>query len=246
MDPNAMPWRAIEASSTSAGPPDEPPEGATSRIPRGAIAAFGIAVLLATGAFALAFGSGASGNVTVDGGARLDGLLSNRPAGGAEASGDSVGVGSSGPVVVEIVGAVSRAGVYELPAGSRVGDLVDAAGGYGPRVDTERSAQALNLAAVLKDGDQIRVPSRDDAEPSGGGGTAGGDGSGTGAPGALVDLNRASSSELDALPGIGPVTAGKIIAAREEAPFATVDDLRTRKLVGEKTFEQLKPLVTVH
>ena len=61
----------------------------------------------------------------------------------------------------------------------------------------------------------------------------------------LVNLNTASESELDALPGIGPVTAGKIIESRSGAPFRNVDELRERGLVGEKTFEKLKPLVSV-
>ena len=244
-----MPWRTIEASSTSGAAPGKLPTDPTPpRVSRGAIALLGGGGLLAVAAFVLAFGSGTSGDVTVTGGAALGGLASGEPNSGVETPGGSVGPDGSALVVVEIVGAITRPGVYELPTGSRVGDLVDAAGGYGPRVDTQRAAASLNLAAVLSDGDQVRVPSRDDATPetAGGGGSGGDGGSGTTGAGPLVDLNRASSTELDALPGIGPVTAGKIIAAREDAPFATVDDLRTRKLVGEKTFQQLKPLVTVH
>ena len=144
-------------------------------------------------------------------------------------------------LVVEIVGAVPAPGVYRLPAGSRVGDLVQLAGGYGPRVDTARAEHELNLAAPLLDGDHLRVPSRDDVAACGPSGSAGSGGTG----GALVDLNRATQSELEELPGVGPATAEKIIGAREEAPFAVVEDLRTRGILGEKTFEKLRDLVTV-
>lgn len=140
-------------------------------------------------------------------------------------------------IAVEIVGAVVRPGLLRVDADTRVGEAIAAAGGFGPRVDATAVAATLDLAAALKDGDRIVVPSRDDPPTA----------SRTGDPpvDGLVDLNSATAPELEALPGIGEVTAAKIIAAREEARFASVDELRSRGIVGEKTFEKLRDLVTV-
>lgn len=244
MDPTSTPWRALE--DTPAPVPAVAESRGPAGVPRSALIMGGSAVLLAAAAFLLAFGSGAGGTV-------VDDIATSSSIGSVAIPATSETVlgsvdGASG-LVVEVVGAVVKPGVYRLPAGARIGDLIDAAGGYGPRVDTDLAGHQLNLAAPLHDGDQVRVPSRDDrvaasARPA----TAGSGGSGGGSSGggsSLVDLNRATATELDALPGIGPVTAAKIIAAREEQPFASVDDLRTRKLVGEKTFANLKGLVTV-
>jgi competence protein ComEA len=240
VDPSTTPWRVLEDPVDQATDPIGKSGAAaanvgSSRMPRSALLTGGLALLLVTGAFALAFGTGSSGTVAVEGGV---------PFASASSSLDPRGTSASGrTVVVEIVGAAGRPGVFRLPTGSRIGDLVAAAGGYGPRVDATRAARDLNLAAPLHDGDQVRVPSRDDAAASTlrpAGSTVPG-----GHPAGPIDLNRATAAELDTLPGIGPVTAAKIIASRDEQPFGVVEDLRTRKLVGEKTFAQLKDLVMV-
>ena len=230
MDPNAAPWRSLETEKPAA----QEQQPSRAGIPLPAIAAAAGAVVLAVAAFFLAMGSG-GGSLVVAGGEPLpsiSGDVALQPAGRSE-------------LVVEIVGAITRPGVYRLPAGTRVGDLVDTAGGYSPRVDVDRASRDLNLAALLADGDQVRVPSRDDAAATFGPGGTGG-GAPVGGSDGLVDLNAATSAELEALPGIGPATAGKIIAAREEQPFTTVDELRSRGVLGEKTFEKVRDLVVVH
>jgi competence protein ComEA len=199
-----------------------------SGVPWLVLAAVGVAI--AIGGLAVAVALGSSGTAVVTG------------PGNALAS-DAADLGS-GELVVDIAGAVVVPGVYHLPAGSRIGDAIHAAGGFSPRVDAERVGAELNLAATLTDGQQVRVPSRDDDQVGSGGG-----GNATGTPGGgtgpLIDLNSATQAELESLPGIGPVTAGKIIASRTEAPFRTVDELRERGLVGEKTFDTVRPLVIV-
>ena len=142
----------------------------------------------------------------------------------------------------------STPGVYRLPPDARVADAIAIAGGYGPRVDARRVALELNLAAPLTDGQHLLVPSRDDVLPGTGGSGTSGTGSSTGGgptTGGLLDLNRGTSAELDSLPGIGPATAAKIISSREADRFVKVEDLRDRKLVGQKTFDGLRDLVTV-
>jgi competence protein ComEA len=238
VDPTAAPWRALEDPADV--PRDAGPPAAGHALSRSTVLIGLGALVLAGAAFLLAFASNAGGTVILDGGEPL--TAAANPS--AEPAGVGAGPSSRAPeLVVEIVGAIDRPGVFRLPAGSRVGDLVDAAGGYGARVDAERASRELNLAALLRDGDQVRVPSRDDKVASGpqpGGGSA----ASTAAPGPL-DLNRATAAELEALPGIGPVTATKILGSRDEQPFAAVEDLRARKLLGEKTFAKLKDLLMV-
>ena len=160
---------------------------------------------------------------------------------------------------VEVSGAVRIPGVYALPAGSRLIDAITAAGGWGERIDPLRIEICLNLAAPLTDGSAIRIPSRDDrfllgvqgilcgtlyAAP---GDIAAADVAGSvaeTATGGKVDLNTATAEQLDTLPGIGPVTAAKIIAARKEAPLLIVDDLRTRGIISDRVLQQIRPLVT--
>lgn len=149
--------------------------------------------------------------------------------------------GTATPVVVAVVGLVARPGLVTVPTGSRVADAVEAAGGLLPGTDPA----AVNLAALVSDGQQIAigvpgVAGSSPASPASGGGGGGGGGGGP------VDLNSATAQELDALPGIGPVLAQRIVAHRDEqGPFRSVDQLDDVPGIGPTIFAELAELVTV-
>lgn len=147
---------------------------------------------------------------------------------------------SAGPevVVVDVAGKVREPGIVTLPAGSRVHEAIEAAGGLSGRVD----GGSLNLARVLVDGEQVLVGIEPVAAPAGAvPGAPGGP-----AAGGTVDLNAATAEQLDALPGVGPVTAAAILEWREQnGRFSAVDDLLDVSGIGEKTLERLRDLVSV-
>jgi len=144
-----------------------------------------------------------------------------------------------GEIVVDVEGAVAAPGIRRLPADARIADAIAAAGGYAKDADLAASAHALNLAEPLTDGDQVYVPRLGEAVAGGGGDSSTSAGSG------LVDLNHASSEELDALPGIGPATIAKILAARAEQPFKTLDELVERKVLTSAQLTGIRDRVTV-
>ncbi|HET6379725.1 MAG TPA: helix-hairpin-helix domain-containing protein [candidate division Zixibacteria bacterium] len=144
-------------------------------------------------------------------------------------------------LVVDVQGGVVNPGVVVLPAGARVADAVAAAGGFSDEADTLAAASALNLAAPLTDGSQVYVPLIGVAA----GGPPGSGGGNGGASGGLVNLNTATPEELDALPGIGPVTVQRIVAARAERPFATLEELVTRDVMHNGQLEEIRDLVTL-
>ncbi len=147
---------------------------------------------------------------------------------------------SAPPLIVHVAGWVEKPGVYELPEGSRVIDAIEAAGG------SKRGAElaALNLAAVLTDGQQVLVPrATEAAQPPG---TAAEPGTSTSGVASLVNVNVASAEELETLPGIGEVLAATIVQYREEhGPFTSIDQLLDVSGIGEVTLEELRDLVTI-
>jgi competence protein ComEA len=147
-------------------------------------------------------------------------------------------------LVVHVVGAVRRPGLYDLHEGQRVADAVARAGGSTRKADLA----ALNLAAPLVDGTQVLVPARVAlAAPEGTGSLATAAAAGTTAGGAQpkVSLATATIEQLDALPGVGPVTAQKIVDYRtEHGPFRSVDDLDQVPGIGPTRVENLRDLVT--
>lgn len=148
------------------------------------------------------------------------------------------------PIVVEIRGAVESPGVYELPAGARVVDAVDQAGGFAANADLS----TVNLARRLRDGEAIAfqeipvvpVTTPDDSPRTTGAKDSEGESAGP------INVNRATVDELIALPGIGEVTAQRIVDFREEhGPYRSIDDLVHVQGISTNTIENLRDLVTV-
>jgi competence protein ComEA len=141
--------------------------------------------------------------------------------------------GSGTPLVVDVAGAVRRPGLYHLARDMRIADAIALAGGFTRRADRV----AVNLAAPVADGEEIVVPAR-------GAGTTGVSSGAGSSPTAPLDLNTATLEQLDALPGIGPTTAQKILDYRQaHGPFHSVADLDAVPGIGQGRIEQLKGLV---
>jgi competence protein ComEA len=144
---------------------------------------------------------------------------------------------TSATVVVSVVGSVARPGLVTVPKDARVAQAVEAAGGLGPDADPA----SVNLAAVVTDGQQIVVG----APGSSGAGAGGGAASAPAAPTGKLNLNTATATEFDALPGVGPVLAQRIVDHRKQGPFTSVDQLDDVPGIGPARAAELAKLVTV-
>lgn len=140
-------------------------------------------------------------------------------------------------IKVDISGAVKSPGVYSLTSSDRVEDLVKAAGGFESSASAEYVSKQLNLSQKISDGQKVYIPFEGESYQP----TMVADISTTGLK--FVGLNTASSKELEGLPGIGEVTAGKIISKR---PYKSVEELVTRKVIGKSVYEKIKDLVNVN
>lgn len=173
-------------------------------------------------------------------------ILTNKPSGQSDILADgsqtkaSVVLPTDTPVreagiTVDIEGAVIKPGVYNLPANSRMQDALIAAGGLAGSANRQNVAKNLNMASKLIDGGKIYIPFMGEDGAISDGTTV------LGAQTGILNINTATASDMDNLPGIGSVTAGKIINNR---PYSSTDTLVQKKIIGEKEFEKIKGQIT--
>ncbi len=143
-------------------------------------------------------------------------------------------------ISVDVSGAVNNPGVYKLNDGDRIEEAIKAGGGFSEKANQEYISKYLNMAQKLSDGTKVYVPYEGEVSANTGGLT--------GVAGAVsvqgkVNINTSSQSEIESLPGIGPVTASKIIAARR---YASIDELLSKKVVSKSVYEKIKDSVVTY
>lgn len=144
-------------------------------------------------------------------------------------------------ISVDVSGAVKTPGVYQLKEGMRIADALSSAGGILEEANKEYISKYLNMAQKLADGTKIYIPFAGEQGPAAGG-VGGGSVAGTNI-GGKVNINTASQSDLEALPGVGPITASKIISNR---PYQTLEELFEKKSASKAVFEKIKDSISLY
>lgn len=154
-------------------------------------------------------------------------------------------------ITLDVEGAVLKPGVYKLPKDARIQDALIAAGGLSEKADRDKVAKGLNLATKVVDGGKIYIPVIGDAAIVASGNISSiqsaslstGQDSSNGSISGLININTASGSELDSLPGVGPATSAKIISNR---PYGSIEELKSKKVVSASVFVKIKDKISVN
>lgn len=184
------------------------------------------------------------GLVLIIGGMFTSGLNNQKPAhpasGGKDFPKESL-VQAQKSISVDVSGAVNTPGVYKLNDGDRIEEAIKAAGGFSEKANSEYISKNLNLAQKLSDGTKVYVPFEGSTPPNGSADY--GQVSGVSTVASKININTASQSELEALSGVGPVTASKIISTR---PYSSVEELFSKKAVGKAVYEKIKDSIVAY
>ena len=179
------------------------------------------------------------GLILIGGGFVLGNSSSGSPK--VEIINDESSLNDLGDVVVEVSGQINKPGVYNLSAGSRVEDVINAAGGLTSEADTEFVEKRINRAARLSDGQKIYIPSEEENSkiPN----SQNSNNEILGVLDNLININTASQSELESQWGIGPVYAQNII---EQRPYSSVEELLTKKIIKQNVYDRVKDQISVY